>query len=1440
MGIQAHWRFGMALVAVVGCSGRGPVGSGRQGEPAGPPVVEDGPTAQQQRLAAQEPAAALPPTAAAVRLDQAVDAFHKRTAGRRAFIAVDKPLYQPGESIWFRAFDLRSTDLVGDGDAGFTFQLLDPRGSVIVEKMVASAKGVAHNDFILAPDAPGGEYVIKASTRTGVAAERRVIVAAYQPPRIKKKLEFLRKAYGAGDKVAAAVALHRGTGEPLAGQSVVGQVVIDGAEVARVPVTTDGGGNAVVRFDLPGRMAKGDGLLSVLVTDGGITESIQKRIPITMDRMQVTLYPEGGDLVSGLPGRVYVQARNMIDKPADVEGRVVDDRGEVAAMFRTVRDGLGRFELVPQPGRTYKVQITRPAGITQTYALPRAADGGCSLQAVDDFTSQRADVRVAVWCTEPRTVVATAVLRERRLATAAAAVDRGATVLALPVPAGAQGAVRVTLFDDGLRPLAERLVYRNRHADLKVTITPDRKSYQPRQGVTLAIETRGADGKPVAADLAMSVVDDTVLSFADDKSGHLLARLYLEAEMPGQKIEEPDFYFSDDPIAAKAIDMVMGTHGWRRFDWKPVFAGPPEPEIEEDWKFTGEYWRDHRKSGKKPAVNLAKRGGDGGEDDDEAEEEDPADMPMKKEPPRVVLAQPGAGKVAERKLEMDFGGDQIEGEMVRMNAPAPAMDMDAGWGGDIQAERVVLMGRAGFDRDDRFQIGQEQQLRRIRIRDGRNIDDEANEWINWAPVRQFPVPTYDMSYDGPRVDFRDTIYWAPQVITGEDGKGSVSFALSDAVTSFRAIAEGVGAGGVAGHGEAIVQSKLPVSLAVTLPLEVSSGDRIRLPVTISNETEQPRTAALTAEFGAAFEVGEAGPATLELGPGERRSLFYDLKVTGNGDDPAHGKALIAVVAANLTDRVERTIRVVRRGFPMELSRAGTVAKTERHEILISDVLPGTLDARVTLYPSPLATMVEGADAMIAEPGGCFEQASSTNYPNIMILSYLEEQGAADAELVARTQGTLERGYKLLTGYESPQKGYEWFGGDPGHEALTAYGLMEFMDMTRVFDDVDRSMIKRTATWLKARRTGSGGYQRNARALDSFGSASPEVTDAYITWALATAGEKDIDTEVAQSARVATATTDPYVMALATDTLLGREKSSERAKAAAARLAGMQGDDGSFPGADHSITRSGGVALGIESTSLAALALMKAGGGYLPQVRKAVEWLDKNRSGVGGFGSTQSTVLALKAMAEYAKAARRTKASGVVVVKVNGKQAGRIAYEEGHQGALEFDLGGFIGTGKNVVEIELDSKEPLPYSLLATWGSTVPAASPEAKVLMETSIAKNHLSMGENVRMNVKVRNATAKGIPMALARVGLPGGLTFQTWQLKELRDKKLIDFYETREREVILYFRSMAPSKVIEIPLELQARVPGTYTAPASRSYLYYTDEHKHWVAPTVVTVTP
>jgi hypothetical protein len=93
---------------------------------------------------------------------------------------------------------------------------------------------------------------------------------------------------------------------------------------------------------------------------------------------------------------------------------------------------------------------------------------------------------------------------------------------------------------------------------------------------------------------------------------------------------------------------------------------------------------------------------------------------------------------------------------------------------------------------------------------------------------------------------------------------------------------------------------------------------------------------------------------------------------------------------------------------------------------------------------------------------------------------------------------------------------------------------------------------------------------------------------------------------------------------------------------------------------------------------------------------------------------------------------------------------------------------------------------------------------------------------------------------MTLVRLGLPGGLAFQNWQLKELREKGQIAFFETRAREVIFYLRDMKPGEEKKLAIDLVAAVPGRYTGPASSAYLYYDDSHKQWAAPLKVTIAP
>ena len=778
--------------------------------------------------------------------------------------------------------------------------------------------------------------------------------------------------------------------------------------------------------------------------------------------------------------------------------------------------------------------------------------------------------------------------------------------------------------------------------------------------------------------------------------------------------------------------------------------------------------------------------------------------------------------------------------------PAVAMTPPMAMAPNAQAIQPVVIPRVPAKLEKADDAKRAMRDRRHLVRGGGLAGDVALQQVNsWAAVRVFPVPQYTRAYDGPRTDFRETVYWNPAVETNASGDADVTFVTSDAVTAFRASAEGFSAAGVAGGGQVTFQSKLPLTLDAHLPVEVTSGDTIRLPITLANETDEALDASLAATFGAAFKLtGTPVPGTLHLKARDKQSLFVSLEVVatdGNADVD------LKLVARGLTDEIKKTIRVVPRGFPIEASASGTARRGEpaRQTLDLVGALSGSIRASVTMYPSPITAMAKGMEGMIREPGGCFEQTSSTNYPNIMILGYLNSTSSdgvgADPALVQKTQGVLDHGYKLLTGYETPEKGYEWFGHTPGHEALTAYGLMEFADMAKVYD-VDRKMVDRTADWLMSRRDQQGGFSRSSQALDSFGRASPTTTNAYIMWALAEARRTSgLTKELAVQKALGGETKDPYLLALAANTNLATAPKAADSAAMAKRLVGMQAKDGSFTGAKETITMSGGESLTIETTALAVLALLKASPNseYEAQIRAGVDWLNGKRGGYGAWGNTQATILGLKALTAYTEHARQMAAPGSATLVVNGKDAGSITFDKGRRDALVWnDLAGNLTAGKNTIELRLDGPAQLPYTIAIEYRSAKPRSSPATKVLVTTQLLKTQAKMGDGVTLRAHIENTTSSGIPMTLARVGLPGGMVFQTWQLKELRDKGLIDFYETRPREVILYWRALPPSAKKDVDLNLLAAVPGSYEAPASSAYLYYTAEDKAWTNPVAITI--
>ena len=340
-----------------------------------------------------------------------------------------------------------------------------------------------------------------------------------------------------------------------------------GEEVHRGATRIDARGNCAVFFDLPERIERGEGTLAMTVEDGGVVETATKTIPILLQTIDLIMYPEGGDLVAGLPARVYIEAKTPAKKPADIAGVVVDGRGLVVAGFSTEHEGRGRFDFVPRAGQEYALQITEPSGIRTAYLLPEVKEGGAVLRALEERTAAGWAVRLGVGVTSERVVAVTLSKREAEVASTKVRVrPNGLAEVTLTPPESASGVLVATLWDEEGKPLAERLVYREPAEKLNVEVACDNKSYVPGGTASVTVRTTDDRGEPVSAVVGVTVTDDSVLEMIDkrEQAPRLPVMVLIEDDV--KELADAHVYLDgQNPEAPLALDLLLGTQGWRRF-----------------------------------------------------------------------------------------------------------------------------------------------------------------------------------------------------------------------------------------------------------------------------------------------------------------------------------------------------------------------------------------------------------------------------------------------------------------------------------------------------------------------------------------------------------------------------------------------------------------------------------------------------------------------------------------------------------------------------------------------------------------------------------------------------------------------------------------------------------------------------------------------------------
>ncbi len=318
--------------------------------------------------------------------------------------------------------------------------------------------------------------------------------------------------------------------------------------------------------------------------------------------IDIQFLPEGGDEVENVVGTIAFRATDQRGLPVAVSGRVVDDLDTTITEFETMHDGMGLFQMAPQKGRTYTAVIKTPLG-ERRVSLPTPRPDGVVLNTRTTAKGVgfllRADT-LSRYLGHPVQVVASLYGQLCFKARTTLTTENSEISGFIPTDKFVPGVMTITLFAEDGEPLAERVVF-IRPSDIRIpaTLTLDTLSTDPKGynawNLHFPDTTRGY--------LSVSVTDADAVVPEEDRAT-ILTGLLLNGDVKGN-IYHPAFYFRDDADSTQALlDLVMRTHGWRRFDWRALEAGHFPNLKYQDRNYLSLQGQARTESGKKAVTNT--------------------------------------------------------------------------------------------------------------------------------------------------------------------------------------------------------------------------------------------------------------------------------------------------------------------------------------------------------------------------------------------------------------------------------------------------------------------------------------------------------------------------------------------------------------------------------------------------------------------------------------------------------------------------------------------------------------------------------------------------------------------------------------------------------------------------------------------------------------------
>lgn len=489
--------------------------------------------------------------------------FAKAFPQERVYVHFDNTSYYKGEQIWYKAYVVRDENLHPTNLSRILYvELLNPIGYPVETQKLVIDKGQAHGSFVLKDTLNAGFYEVRAYTSW--------------------MLNFTTGDAHGWDRLRRSEA-RRHYGERFQ-RYLQGNAGVF-SRVFPIYEKVDSGRYA------QRRMAR-------------LPKATASLVDPVKDKLEIDFYPEGGNLVRGVPTRVAFQAHNAEGRTLNVAGALYR-RGDSIGYFRTDYAGRGVFSVTADSLDTEELTDGLQLRLTYNshnyrFSLPKARKRGYSLSVFSAGGQLKAMVArnnrtdglpLGLSITSRGRVYYYNMLDLTASERAVALVDEHS----LPT-----GVNVVTLFTQEGQVLAQRLVFVNNHDLAGLTlknIGAEASQLTPYQKVSLDYQLTDTAGRPVRTSVPFSIaVTDgpTREETYDDYT--ILSYLLLGSEVKGF-IPHPEYYFeADDNEHRAALDQLLMVQGWTRYDYEQMMSGrqwEPMLAIERGLNFSGRLWDDN-------------------------------------------------------------------------------------------------------------------------------------------------------------------------------------------------------------------------------------------------------------------------------------------------------------------------------------------------------------------------------------------------------------------------------------------------------------------------------------------------------------------------------------------------------------------------------------------------------------------------------------------------------------------------------------------------------------------------------------------------------------------------------------------------------------------------------------------------------------------------------